>query len=197
MFKRALLALFPLIFGCGGPQFAVSYRYEPPADNSSCLSRCKADYTSCRLSCLKKRQECMERVRDEAGKIYRQELRAYEKELSAYQKAYSAYQRELLNWNSNYRELYRDYLYFKKRCKKDKDYYACRRRDDLEEALQTLSRTKPEPPSKPVKPSLSQIVRELSSSCPSDCGCKEEYDACFTSCGGRIVPYRYCVKNCK
>ena len=139
----------------------------------------------------------MERVRGEAARIYRQELSAYNRELSAYQKAYSTYQRELLDWNNNYRELYRDYLYFKKRCKKDRDYYACQRKEDLEEALETLSQTRPQPPGKPVKPSLESIVRELSSTCPSDCGCKEEYDACFTSCGGRIVPEKYCVKNCK
>ncbi len=197
MVKRLLIFLFPFILGCGGPEFAVSYRYEPPADNRECLSKCKEELTSCELSCMGKRQECLDRVRRSAEDIYKEELKNYKRELSAYQNAYSSYQRRLLEWNRNYRKLYKDYLYFERMCKKGKDYYACQRRDDLEEALQTLSETKPTPPERPVKPQLSDIIRELSSSCPSDCGCKERYDACFTSCGGKIIPYRYCVRNCK
>ncbi|WP_457680218.1 hypothetical protein [Thermovibrio sp.] len=198
MFKRALaLASLLLVAGCGGPEFAVSYRYVPPKDNSKCLARCEADYSSCRLSCQKKRQECLSKVRQEAVKVYSKELSAYNNALVAYQKSYSNYQKELLEWNNNYRHLYKDYLYFKKACKKTKDFYACQRRDELEEALQTLNEVKPTSPVRPKKPSLEGIVRELSASCPSDCGCKESYDACFTSCGGQIIPEKFCVRNCK
>jgi len=198
MFKRFLtVTLLILTAGCGGPEFSVSYRFVPPPKGGECLRECDRRYSECRLNCRKERERCLEKVREKAQEIYAKELEAYNRALAAYQKAYDAYQRELLEWNRNYRELYRDYLYFKRRCKKTKDYFACRRRDDLEEALETLSNTKPRPPKKPVKPSLSGIIRELSLSCPSDCGCKEEYNACFTSCGGKIIPERICVKNCK
>jgi hypothetical protein len=197
MLKKFLAgALLVLTAGCGGPEFSVSYRFVPPPEGKECLKGCEEKYSECRLKCSEEHSRCMERVRREASRIYEKELLAYQKELTAYQKAYDAYQRELLNWNRNYRELYRDYLYFKSKCKKTKDYFACQRKEDLEEALETLSNTKPKPPQKPVKPSLSDVVRELSLSCPTDCGCKEQYDACFTSCGGKIIPERICVKNC-
>jgi len=197
MFKRLLTGVFLLLVaGCGGPEFSVSYRFVPPPDGRECLKKCDEKLTRCRAECRREREECLERVRKEARDIYAKELETYNRALEAYQRAYTAYQRELLEWNRNYRELYADYLYFKKKCKKTKDYFVCRRADDLEEALETLSETKPQPPEKPAKPDLSDIVRELSLSCPTDCGCKEEYDACFTSCGGKIIPERICVKNC-
>jgi len=190
-------AIIPLIISCGGPEFNVGYRYVPPKDNQKCLNTCQEKFSECREKCTKEREKCLKDARKRAEAIYQKELDVYQKELDAYNKAYNNYQRALLNWNNNYRKLYRDYLYFKKACKKTKDYYACDRRDQLEEALETLNEQKPVPPTPPKKPNLSDIVSELSSNCYSDCGCKEVYDNCFTSCGGEIVPYKFCIKNCK
>jgi len=197
MFKKvALLALVALGCGCGGPEFSVSYRFIPPQGGGSCLKACEEKLSDCNSRCAERRERCLERAREEAKEVYAKELEAYKGELLAYQRAYSAYQRELLNWNRSYRELYRDYIYFKERCKKGKDYLVCRRADELEEALETLNQVKPQPPRRPVKPELSEVIRELSLTCPSDCGCRDEYEACFTSCGGKIIPERICVKNC-
>ncbi len=197
--KKLLLtaALFPLLISCGGPEFSVGYRYVPPKGDKECLKSCQEKFTKCQEKCLENREKCLKDVRIRAEAIYQKELDVYQKELSAYNRAYENYQRNLLDWNNNYRKLYRDYLYFKKACKKTKDYYACDRRDQLEEALDTLNNTKPTPPTQPKKPDLQEIVSQLSSACYTDCSCKETYNTCFTSCGGKIIPYKFCVKNCK
>jgi len=197
--KKFLLPALVFAFSCGGPEFSVSYRYIPPkgSEGKECLKSCKLEYSECESECLKKRSRCLLEAREKATKIYEKELSAYEKELRSYQNSYASYQRRLLDWNKNYRELYRDYLYFKDKCKRTKDYYACRRKNELEEALDSLSQIKPTPPEKPEKPTLSKIVKELSSTCYFDCGCKSAYEACFTSCGGELRPERICVKNCQ
>ena len=198
--KKLLLtaiSVVPLLLSCGGPEFSVGYRYVPPENNKTCLKSCDSRFVECKRRCMEKREKCLKDVRVRAEAIYQKELDVYQRELSAYNRAYENYQRNLLDWNNNYRKLYRDYLYFKKACKKTKDYYACDRRDQLEEALDTLNNTKPTAPVPPKKPELSEIISELSASCNADCGCKETYNACFTSCGGKIIPYKFCVKNCK
>ncbi len=198
MLKKALcLPLFLLLVSCGGPEFAVSYRYIPPKDNLSCLEKCQEEFSNCQLECSKKRNRCLEKAREEAQKLYQRELEVYQKEITAYNRDYTSYQRRLLEWNRNYRSLYRDYLYFKKACKKSKDYFACNRKEELEEALETLNQVKPQPPTKPSRPSLSSMVSKLALTCPTNCGCKEKYNACYTSCGGQIIPERICVRNCK
>ncbi len=196
--KKLILSLSIFLFSCGGPTFNVAYKYVPPKDNKNCLIRCKEEYNKCNLNCKKEYQNCLDDARKRAEEIYKKELENYSKELSTYNEAYTTYQRDLLEWNRNYRKLYKDYLFFKKECKKHKhDYYICDRKYQLEEALDTLNRTKPNPPEKPKKPNFSEILSELSSSCSMDCGCDEKYRVCFTSCGGEVVPYKYCVKNCK
>ena len=198
--KKLLLTaatVVPFLISCGGPEFSVGYRYVPPKDNTACLQSCDSEFSKCQQQCEERREKCIEDARKRAEAIYQRELSIYQKELSAYNKAYTSYQRALLDWNNNYRKLYKDYLYFKKACKKTKDYYACDRKYQLEQALDTLNDTKPTPPAQPQKPDLQKIILELSSSCTTDCGCKETYNACFTSCGGEIVPYKFCTKNCK
>ncbi len=198
--KKLLLtaiSAIPFLISCGGPEFSVAYRYVPPKDNINCLMSCDSEFKKCQQKCSEKREKCLEDARKRAEAIYQKELNIYQKELSVYNKAYTSYQRALLDWNNNYRKLYKDYIYFKNVCKKTKDYYACDRKYQLEQALDTLNDTKPTPPTPPKKPDLQEIISQLSSACYTDCGCKETYNTCFTSCGGKIVPYKFCVKNCK
>ena len=193
----AIVLLTPVMASCGGPEFSVAYRYIPPKNNKICLSACERKFSQCRKNCFNERENCLKDVRKRAETIYKKELQNYTREITAYNKAYEGYQKALLDWNNNYRHLYRDYLYFKNACRKTRDYYACERKNQLEEALDTLNNQKPSPPTLPQKPDLSTIISELSSSCPKNCGCREIYDSCFTSCGGDIVPYKFCTKNCK
>ncbi|ADU97205.1 hypothetical protein [Thermovibrio ammonificans] len=196
--KKLLLCVAALfVASCGGPEFAVSYRYEPPADNRACLSGCYESFKSCKESCEDSYNACMAQVRSRAERLYRQALAVYNRELSAYRAAYATYQNRLLSWSNSYRQLYRDYLFFKRACKKSKDYYACSRKYQLEQALDTLNEKKPLPPERPEPPKLSDFVRQLSVTCVRDCGCKQQFNACFTGCGGKLIPERICVSNCK
>lgn len=140
----------------------------------------------------------MKNAEDKAFKSYNELLKIYQHELKSYFFAYDVYQKKLIEWNRNYRKLYKDYVYFKEQCKKHKhNYYVCERKYQLEEVLDTLNDKKPEPPQEPKAPDFSSILSELSSACKKDCGCEEAFRTCFTACGGKVVPYRLCVKNCK
>jgi len=196
---KFLLVAAALLSSCGGPTFKVAYRYVPPSDEKgrACAERCYRQFEECQSRCRESYEACLAQVRSRAVSVYEKALSLYGEELNAYQKSYSAYQNALLNWNRNYRLLYRDYEYFKRLCKKSKDYSACRRGDELEEALETLNEKKPVPPERPRKPDLQQIVRELSAACSADCGCQRSYEDCFTACGGKVVPEKFCVENCK
>lgn len=46
----------------------------------------------------------------------------------------------------------------------------------------------------PVQQSLNDFYDD--SSCQTDCGCGDNYNTCFTSCGGQIIPQTVCVAFC-
>jgi len=196
--KRLIVFLLPLFFfSCGGPEFVVKYKYVPPKDSRECLKGCKEKLNSCLSSCSKRREVCLEKVRREAEKIYEKQLKVYSQKMASYSKALREYQNLLISWNEKFTSLYKDYRYFKSVCKKTKDYLACERKDELKSLLEDLNENKPKNPVKPASPDFDAIYYRLSSSCPTDCGCKDSYNACFLSCGGKLVPYKFCVKNCK
>ncbi len=194
--RKFLISLL-LLSSCGGPEFAVSYSYIPPKGGNGCLKRCQENYERCRSSCADSYRKCIERSREKALSIYREEVKTYRKELSSYREAYGDYERALSEWNSSYAELERDYAYFKTACRQSNDRYACERKEELEEALRKMERGKPSPPRKPKKPEFSSLFNEIKSSCDSSCGCREDYNRCFTSCGGTLIPHKFCIKNCK
>ena len=196
MRKAILLAVF-FLASCGGPEFAVKYKYVPPADNKVCLETCDKKFNACVEKCSERRERCLEKVRKEAEQIYREQLREYSKQVELYNKEIKNYQNELLSWNDKFTKLYKDYRYFDAVCRRTKDYVACNRRDELRELLEDLNDEKPKKPVKPEAPSFERILARLQASCNVDCGCKDIYDACFTSCGGKLIPYKFCVKNCK
>ena len=196
--KKNLIALTLILTSCGSPEFKVAYKYVPPKDNEKCLTQCKKEYDSCKSSCSRNYENCKEKAEEKASEVYAKLLKTYREELTAYNSAYDAYQRKLIEWNRNYRKLYKDYVYFKEQCKKHKhDYYVCERKYQLEEALDLLNDRKPEPPQKPKAPNFSSILSEFVSSCKKNCSCEELFRTCFVSCGGKAVPYRFCIKNCK
>ena len=195
--RKLIFLLTFLMLSCGGPKYIVKYEYIPPENNEGCLKKCNEVFNDCRLNCEQKKQVCFNKVHVEAQKVYEKELSDYEKALASYRQEKRNYLNEIARWNDRYNSFYRDYNYFKDICRKNKDNYACTRAEEIKEILLSLHREKPEKPEKPKKPDFHQILKELETTCRMNCSCQEVFDNCFTSCGGKLIPHRICIENCK
>ncbi len=196
--RKVFWLAFLFLLGCGGPKYVVRYRYLPPVDPGArkCLKECERKFQACEKRCQKEQEDCRRRARQEAVKLYQEMLKTYRQELRAYRERSRLYHRELTLWNDEYRRLYEDYLFFKKACQEEEDERACRRRRELERHLEALEHEKPLKPREPREPRLEDISRKLAASCKKDCGCQKAYDNCFLSCGGKLIPEKFCVENC-
>ncbi|WP_022854017.1 hypothetical protein [Thermodesulfatator atlanticus] len=194
-----LLLVLPFLLGaCGGPKYVIKERYLAPMGLSGeiCLKECQQKFEKCQQNCQKEYQKCLAAVRVEAKEIYQKELLSYQNTLTTYEEELRLYRLKLSRYQENLNRLKEDYQFFKKICKRDKDQFACRRKDELAKKLARLKGQRPIAPLKPKRPSLTAIITELSATCVSDCGCKDLYDKCFLSCGGSIIPEKICVENC-
>jgi len=197
MFWWLVFLLF--LTACGRPQYVVRYQYLPPQspEARSCLKDCERRFERCKEECLKKQNECRRQARSQAEKLYRRSLKTYQEELNLYRKRYRLYHQELVAWNDSFRRLYEDYLFFKKNCQKERDDYACRRYREIRKHLDALETQRPLRPKEPKAPDLEKIMKGLLSSCLEDCGCQEKYNYCFLSCGGKLLPKKFCLENCQ
>ncbi|TCK03387.1 hypothetical protein [Phorcysia thermohydrogeniphila] len=186
-----------MLASCGSPRYIVKYKYVPPQNSKECLKSCEVKFEECQKSCNEKFQRCINKSWEEARKIYQAELLSYRKELSAYREKRRNYLNDLIEWNEQFKRVYRDYRFFSSICRRTKERYACERKRELRELLDTVKAEKPKKPSKPKEPSLDSIFREISSKCTTQCGCQELFNNCFVSCGGKLIPYKMCIENCE
>ena len=187
-----------LIFtSCGSPRYVVKYKYVPPQDSKECLKSCERRFEECQKSCNEKYQRCVDSSWEEARKIYKEELQLYREKLNNYNLKRKEYLNDVIEWNERIKKVYRDYRFFSSLCKRRKERFACERKQELRELLDTLQEEKPIEPQKPEEPSLNRIFQQISSRCSADCNCKELFDNCFVSCGGTLIPNRMCIENCE
>jgi hypothetical protein len=52
-------------------------------------------------------------------------------------------------------------------------------------------------PKRPLKPTIYELIDKFKRKCTMNCGCSNEYDRCFESCGGKIEHEKICVEYCK
>ena len=173
--RSSLFALAIALFlsGCASPRYQMLYRYEPPTDaeGRACLAQCEPKLAECKANCKTTYDACVKRVEPEIDVRYDEALKRYEVE-------FAHYRREWLNY-----ELHQSYGW---------GYYP-----------PGYGAYYPWPapfyyqPIPPHKPSREQIqTRVHREKCPSDCGCQQIYDACFLSCGGKMIPETKCIANC-
>ncbi len=199
MWKRFFcLTLLLSVFTACGPRYVIRSSYIPPEGPGAaqCLSICAEHFKRCQRDCLRQKEACLERVRREAKDLYLKLSSLYLVSLKDYDQRVRLYQTNLLSWEHHYRQGYEDYRFFEQACQKEKNVYACKRKQELAKLLKDMEKERPKRPLKPKVPSLARILRELSRTCTFSCGCQEIYKACFLKCGGRIVPYKFCLKNC-
>ncbi|QIR75469.1 hypothetical protein FA592_04220 [Sulfurospirillum diekertiae] len=197
MVRLILIGIAFLLAGCG-PRYVIKNEYIPPASalSQTCLNNCSHIRQGCQNQCQQNYQYCLDDAYAKAKAVEVSEQRAYEIAYSRYQMDYTEYQFALQRWQRDYYDYSRDLSHYQSQCERDKDGYACKKRDELHHYLNRLSHDRPREPWVPVRPTFEQILVNQQSFCTTNCGCELSYDNCFVGCGGQVIPHKICVENC-
>ena len=190
-----LILLVAFFISSCGPKYKVVKSYIPPKDEA-CVEKCKLRLAECKNRCFENYRKCLKESTERAKKIYEALYEDYQRSLQDYHFQYREYLFTLERFKRIERSLKEDYEFYNRICTKYKDREACRRRNYLKRFLRNLSYEKPLKPLKPVKPKYQRILSKERKTCSCDCGCMQDYDVCFQSCGGRIETKRICVEDC-
>jgi len=171
-----VVAIAFLLSGCATPRYQTVYRYEAPTDARAhaCLQACEPKLAACQSSCQTRYQACLKEIEPLVDTRHSEALKRYENELDRYRLELQHYQLQLsLGWG--YHSMwYGPWPYF---YPWPETYFP-----------------PPIPPHKPTREESFNQVRQQR--CESDCGCQPIYDACFLSCGGKMIPEVKCIANC-
>lgn len=197
MYAFVLMLLLFVFTGCG-PRYAIQNEYIPPSNPAmqSCITTCSFNRNNCANACQQSYQYCLNDAYGRAKAVEFEELRAYDMAYAAYRMDYMRYEHALRVWQRDYYDYERDYNHFAKKCEREKDTYACHKRDEVKSYLKRINRDKPHAPWVPVRKSFEQILSEQQSMCSNQCGCESAFDRCYVGCGGQVIPHQICVQNC-
>lgn len=197
-----LYSLIPLIvstllLSSCSPTYTTRNEYIPPSTPRSlaCLNQCETKMNACQNRCDTKKQVCMLQASQTASLTLPTEEKEYVNKLERYITEKKYYD---LEKSERYRQLTRleqDYEIYNRKCKEEP--YFCTRKDEVKRDLRDLKySSRLDAPSRPIKPTLTSETLRHQKSCSNECGCKERYNSCYTSCGGQIVPHKICTSNC-
>ncbi len=191
------MGVFIFFVGCA-PQYAIKNQYIPPIKSKSniCLKNCALDKQACQTRCEEDYSDCLSYANERAKKIQVRSDENYKKRYARYLTRLNDYNLNIFDWQNRYDERYSDWKYFNDKCSKNGDKYACDREEDLRYIIRKLKINRPREPREPRYISFDEILAKQQKTCSRKCGCQDNYDSCFLSCGGEIVPHKICVKNC-
>lgn len=166
------LVLLALLSACAAPRYQSVKRYETATATEPCLAACVKQEDACKAQCQSKREACIGGLGPEVDKRYEEALRRHEQALRDYSWDLERYRRELTlgyGWGPYWGGPWGYYGWFP-----------------------------PFPPAEPpVAPSREKVKERLAAArCDQDCGCRSGYDACYQTCGGKIIHETQCVANC-
>lgn len=187
-----------LLSGCA-PQYEVRYAFTPPVSASglSCLNRCDTQTRACNLQCEQQFSQCSAKAEQQAKATLPALLSEYDTHLMGWQREMERYETDLRFYDMELRqrELQQDLRQMT--CERDgKESSSCHHQHALLRGLPFLNEPR-RPDSAPNRPTLaSETARIRDLTCSKTCQCDEEYRQCYTSCGGAVKPYQFCVQNC-
>lgn len=166
--KGALIAAVLALAACATPRYQTVYRYEPPAGGQACVESCDQALRVCQDHCDQERQACLKTLGPEVEARYAEALRRYANDLNLYRLELERYRYNL--WFDWHRGPWWYEPWWP-------PYYL--------------------PYPAPIPPNRERIAERLGQErCSSDCGCRKDYDACFSACGGRRIEETRCIANC-
>lgn len=197
--KQILLFIIMLFFiGCG-PKYVINKEYVAPQGDGSaaCITVCEQEKVDCEFRCNSSYETCMNRAGSRAN------IR-YQKALNSYENAYATYKHELRRYSKR-RDLYeykrrateKDYYFFQKQCKKQKDRYACKREKETFHSLKQLKHMLLPKPLAPRAPVFNRVLQQEQRQCRNQCGCLIQFDSCYSRCGGKVLFHKECVDGCE
>ncbi len=195
IFSFFIFILF--LTGCA-PEYAIKQVYIPPVGKKAkqCIRGCRISYEKCNINCNSIYNQCLNDAFQRAKDIKNIDDEQYQEKYNEYLQKLHEYNLKNFNWQNEYNQNYKDYLYFKNRCATHHDNYACNREDDLSYTIQELLNTKPKKPIQPKEESFNEIVANEQGVCSNNCGCNKNFDICFLNCGGEIQMKKICISNC-
>ncbi len=194
---KIFLFLIGFIFISCSPKYEVKTIYKLPEteDGKKCISQCQIQYEFCKKECNQNYQKCLNSALKRAKEIYKEAEKDYQIKFKKYYREYSLYTEAYRSWLNKYERTKSDFEYYSRKCSIDKKW--CDEKNYYSRLLSELYSHKPKEPFKPQEPSFEKILQVQQSKCDKECGCKNEYDTCFQSCGGKIEYKKICVENCK
>lgn len=198
--NKWLVLLLGVLFlsGCA-PQYETRYAFTPPTSTGglSCLTGCEAQTRTCNLQCSQQYAQCSAKAEQQAQTALPAQLSDYDTQLASWQRTMDRYEtdRRFYEMELHQRELQHDLQ--RLTCEKDgKESASCLHQHSLLQGLPLLN--EPSRPDKaPEKPTLaSETARIRDLICSNECKCDDQYRQCYTSCGGAVKPYQFCVENC-
>jgi len=189
-----LFAGVSVLLACS-PKYRVEKVYHPP-ENKACIEKCQRDFKECQNNCQHRYKECLKESIQRAEMIYSNLQKDYSARLKRYYREYELYLKKKELINSEIKRLSKELEFLTRICSKYRDKEACERKKELSRKIRKLKSRRLTLPSKPSEVSLERILEKEREICSCDCGCKEIYDACYQSCGGRVEIKKICVENC-
>jgi hypothetical protein len=160
-----LVVVASILAACATPRYESIRSYQPPAGQAgqACIQGCNQVFTSCQSTCKAAWQACTARVDPQVDAHFAQALNDYAAQLRRYRSELDLYQMDLWGgWGQPYGMWYSPWPY------RPYSYYPA-----------------PFPPGYP--PSREAVQAQLyQAQCKDDCGCLNQYDACYTGCGGSL-----------
>jgi len=199
MLKYLFLSLSFILFitGCA-PEYMVKNIYIPPIGKKAkvCIDKCEQKRDICQSRCNTQYNECLNRAFNRAKDIKAILDRHYQVRYNKYLEKLNNYNLKMFDWQNEYDQNYKDWQYFRDKCKTTRDSYACSREYDLRYIIRRYLKTKPKEPKAPHKKSFEQILSNEQKLCINNCSCQKDFDICFLNCGGEIQMKKICIRNC-
>lgn len=199
MRKALLLLLHVLALSACSPQYETRYELIPPTHAAGlvCLNACEAKARSCNQQCSQQQEQCSNRAAQQAALELPERLKEYDTKLAEWQQAMARYETDLRFYEMELRqrELQEDLR--RLTCQRDgKNSASCLDHHNRLHTLPLLAAPQ-RPENAPEKPTLSsETARIRTQTCTQDCSCEAQYRQCYSSCGGTVKPYQFCVENC-
>jgi len=189
-----------LFTGCG-PKYIIKSEYTPPPETKNsklCLDNCQNKQIKCQENCQNNFQNCMLNAHDLAKKSEGQRIQNYQYQMQQYNIRYQEFSYRNMNYDREIQHL-NSLSHMKDReCKKYGDKRSCMELSNIQKDLKHLKHKKPYPPVQPGYPDFNSLLLDQQEKCSilKDCGCENNYNQCFSSCGGKINFHQICVENC-
>ncbi|HIP30226.1 MAG TPA: hypothetical protein EYG93_00375 [Sulfurospirillum arcachonense] len=197
MYKYILVLVSIFLVGCS-PVYVTKNQYIAPRDKSfsQCVGNCEEKKITCDKECNNNYQVCIRDGFYRAQDISDSKFAKYDVDYEDYLIELRDFKYYKYEFDKNYIKIQNDYSYFSKECNSKKKNYACSRKIELKNALHVMKRDRLKRPKEPRKPNFDAIFKRQQKLCKRNCGCSKSFDICYVGCGGEVIPYRLCIKNC-